>query len=213
MAVPAESVAADPFAAMRALNRMTRAGFALSVRVDRLIVAPADRLTEQQAAYIRANKAALVALLMDAEILHEYLVQAGPAGLAFHEGTPADWGDARLLAAGEVLYADGRMVNRADRRFLREHAPSIPDTVPDTVPDFVPDTVPAPANVIPLDREAYEERAAIMEFDGGLPRNEAEQKALALAIRSAELQAAGWAPWNATARAESELLPEWESKP
>lgn len=128
-------VAADPFAAMRALNRMTRAGFALALEDNALVVSPADRLNDAQRAYIRAHKAALVALLADAETLHQYLVQAGPAGLAFHEGTPADWGDARLLAAGEVLYAAGRMVNRNDRRYLQEHAPPIPDTVPDFVPD------------------------------------------------------------------------------
>ncbi|HMW21882.1 MAG TPA: hypothetical protein PKC59_00480 [Burkholderiaceae bacterium] len=30
------------------------------------------------------------------------------------------------------------------------------------------------------DREAFEERAAIFEYDGGLPRHEAERRALAL---------------------------------
>lgn len=30
------------------------------------------------------------------------------------------------------------------------------------------------------DREAFEERAAIMEYDGGLPRREAERRALVL---------------------------------
>lgn len=43
------------------------------------------------------------------------------------EGTPADWSDARLLAADEVLYADGLMVMRNDRRYLREHAPEPSD--------------------------------------------------------------------------------------
>ena len=66
---------------------------------------------------------ALVALLMDADTVYRDLVQAGTAGLAWREGTPADWPDARLLAADEVLYGDGRMVNRNDRRYLREHAP------------------------------------------------------------------------------------------
>lgn len=197
-------VAADPMAAVRALNRMKRAGFSLSVRAGRLIVAPADKLNEQQDAYIRAYKPAMVALLMDAETVSRALALAGPAGLGWCEGLPG-WDDARLLAAGEVLYADGRMVNRMDRRYPKEHAPPVPDSVPDSVP--------ALANVIPIDRDAYEERAAIMEYDAGLPRGEAEQKALALTIRSAELQAAGWSPWNATARAESEALPEWETRP
>lgn len=66
---------------------------------------------------------------------------------------------------------------------------------------------------VPLDREAYEERAAIMEFDGGLSRDEAERKALATAIRAQELQAAGWSPWNAEVRARSEALPGWEDRP
>ena len=54
------------------------------------------------------------------------LEQAGPAGLEWHEGTPADWSDARLLAAGEVLYVSCRMVNRNGRRYLKAHAPPIP---------------------------------------------------------------------------------------
>lgn len=169
-------VAADPFAAMRALNRMTRAGFALALEDNALVVSPADRLNDAQRAYIRAHKAALVALLMDAETLAAALALSGPAGLAFHDGTPADWSHARLLAAGEVLYADGRMVNRNDRRYLKVHAPPIPDT---GQPDIQPDM----NNVIPMDREAYEERAAIMEYDAGLPRAEAERKALELMIR------------------------------
>ncbi|KAB2923296.1 MAG: hypothetical protein F9K25_18580 [Candidatus Contendobacter sp.] len=153
-------VAADPMAAVRALNRMTRAGFALALEDRRLMVEPISQLSEKQRDYIRTHKPALVALLMDAETLHAALALAGPAGLGFHEGTPGDWDNARLLAAGEVLYGDGRMVNRNDRRYLREHAPPIPDTVPDFVPDTVPDTVPAPANVIPIARNALSELEA-----------------------------------------------------
>lgn len=142
MTAPAlAEVAADPFAAMRALNKMRAAGFALSVRDGRLTVKPADRLTEQQDAFIRAHKAALVALLADAAELHAALVQASTTGLAWMEGTPADWDDVRLLAADEVLYCDGRMVNRNDRRFLRECAP--------------------PVEFEEVDVEALDERAAI----------------------------------------------------
>ena len=114
---------ADPFAAMRALNRMRTAGFSLRLAGDALQVSPADRLTEEQRRFIRANKPAMVALLMDAETIHAALVQAGPAGLAWLEGTPADWTGERLLAAGEVLYGNGRMVNRCERRYLAQHAP------------------------------------------------------------------------------------------
>ena len=114
---------ADPFAAMRALNRMRAAGFVLELDGPALTVSPADRLTDAQRAYIRTHKPALVALLMDAETVYRALVQAGPAGLGWMEGTPADWTGERLLAAGEVLYGDGRMMSVYGRRYLKEHAP------------------------------------------------------------------------------------------
>ena len=116
-------VAVDPFVAMRALNRMRTAGFSLRLAGDALQVSPADRLTEEQRRFIRANKPAMVALLMDAETIHAALVQAGAAGLAWMEGTPADWTGERLLAAGEVLCGDGRMVSIHGRRYPKEHAP------------------------------------------------------------------------------------------
>lgn len=211
-------VAADPFATVKAMNRMRAAGFALIVRDGKLVASPADRMNEEQRAFIRANKAALVGLLSDAETVFRALMEAGTAGLGWREGTPADWSDDRLLAAGEVLYSDGRMVNRHDRRYLATSAPAIeigPEyRPPGETPEIASCAAVAPsANVVPIDREAFEERAAIMEFDGGLSRDEAEQKALALALRAAELQAAGWEPWNAKARAESEALPGWKDRP
>ena len=109
--------------AMRAMNRMRTAGFVLELDGPDLVVSPADRLSESQRAFIRQHKDALVALLQDAAVLHEALVQAGPAGLAWLEGTPADWTGERLLAAGEVLYGDGRMMSVYGRRYLKEHAP------------------------------------------------------------------------------------------
>ena len=114
---------ADPFAAMRALNRMRTAGFVLELDGPDLVVSPADRLSESQRAFIRAHKPVLVELLMDGAVLHAALAKAGAAGLAWMEGTPADWTGERLLAAGEVLYGDGRMVNRCERRYLAQHAP------------------------------------------------------------------------------------------
>ena len=118
-----EVITPDPFVAMRALNRMRTAGFALALEDNALVVSPADRLTDAQRAFIRANKPALVALLQDAETIHAALVQAGAAGLGWMEGTPADWTGERLLAAGEVLYGNGRMVSVYGRRYLKEHAP------------------------------------------------------------------------------------------
>ena len=112
----------DPFTAVRAMNRMRTAGFALSLDAGRLLIKPISHLNDAQRAYLRAHKPALVALLMDADTVYSALEQAGTAGLAWREGTP-DWPDARLLAADEVLYGDGRMVNRNDRRYLRSCAP------------------------------------------------------------------------------------------
>ena len=123
MTAPALIEVNDPFTAVHAMNRMHGAGFVLELDGPDLVVSPADRLSESQRAFIRAHKPALVALLMDADTVYRDLVQAGTAGLAWREGTPADWPDARLLAADEVLYGDGRMVNRNDRRYLRECAP------------------------------------------------------------------------------------------
>ena len=114
---------ADPFAAMRAMNRMRVAGFALELDGPALVVSPADRLSESQRAFIRAHKPALVALLQDAETVYRAIAQSGPAGLGWMEGTPADWTGERLLAAGEVLCGDGRMVSIHGRRYPKEHAP------------------------------------------------------------------------------------------
>lgn len=170
--------APDPFATVRALNRMRAAGFALSVRNDRLAISPFSRLSEQQRAFIGSHKPALVALLEDAEILHHALVDAGPAGLDWREGTPADWDDTRLLVAGEVLYGDGRMVNVHGHRYAIEHTPAI-EVGPEYPPaDCVPETAPH----------------AVMDSHPANP----------LATRVAELTAQGWAPWNARARAEAE---------
>jgi len=128
-----EIAAADPFALVRALNRMSAAGFVLSVRDNRLLASPFTKLSGRQRAYLYAHKLALVALLEDAEALHRALVDAAHAGLGWQEGTPAEWSDVRLLAAGEVLYSTGRMVSRHDRRYAAECAPPPgPDISPDT---------------------------------------------------------------------------------
>lgn len=114
---------ADPFSLVRALNRMRAAGFEIRAAGDLLQVSSIGRLTDPQRAYLQANKAALLVLLADAETLASALAQAGPAGLDWREGTPADWDDTRLLVAGEVLYGDGRMGNAHGRRCNAERAP------------------------------------------------------------------------------------------
>lgn len=116
-------ITADPFVAVRALNRIRAAGFSLEIERGQLMIEPLSRLTDEHRAFIRAHKPALVQLLLDTEVLHAALAEAGPVGLAWMEKTPADWTPARLLAVGEVLYADGRVVNRHERRYLTERAP------------------------------------------------------------------------------------------
>ncbi len=179
-------VAADPFAMVRALNRMAGAGFALLVRDNRLLASPFTKLSEQQRAYLHAHKLAMVALLEDAETLHRALVVAGPAGLAWQEGTPADWDNTRLLAAGEVLYSTGRMVSGNGRRFAAESAPVGPDIPPDMPSAPLAETTSAAAT--------WADKRLDTPPDDPL------------ATRIAQLTAAGWAPWNATARARSESL-------
>lgn len=109
--------AADPFVAVRVVNKMRGAGFALVLEDNALVIIPASRLSAKQRAFIQRHQPALVELLNDAHMLHEALVAGGRAGLDWREGTPADWPDDRLLAADEVLYSEGRMVNRNGRRF------------------------------------------------------------------------------------------------
>lgn len=118
----------DPMAAVRTLNRMRTAGFILSLEGGRLMCKPQSRLSEQQRATLQANKAGLIELLADADTLITALEQAGHDGLGWGEGTPEDWPDSRLLAAGEVLYANGRMVNVRGRRYIAELMHTIDDS-------------------------------------------------------------------------------------
>ena len=121
------TVDADPMATVRALKRIRGAGFTLTVDGNALVVAPTDSLSDAQRQFVRAHKAALVALLQDAEAVYASLAQAGSSGLAWREGTPADWTGERLLAAQEVLYHDRRMVFADGRHYLRACSPPILD--------------------------------------------------------------------------------------
>ena len=125
-----ETVTSDPFATVRVLNRMRTAGFVLSLEDGRLMVEPLSQLSEAQRTFIRTHKAALVDLLSDAELLASAIEHAGPSGLGWKEGTPEDWSDARLLAAGEVLYSTGRIVSALGRRYTPACAPSLPEFIP-----------------------------------------------------------------------------------
>ena len=173
-----EIVSPDPFALVRGIRRMRAAGFAVEVENGGLVVESTLELSEPQRAFIGFHKPALVALLEDAEALHRALVQAGPVGLNWREGTPADWDDTRLLVAGEVLYGDGRMVNVHGHRYAIEHTPAIKVGSEYPPADCMPETA----------------SHAVMNSHPANP----------LATRVAELIAQGWAPWNARARAEAE---------
>ena len=183
---------ADPMAAVRALNQMRRAGFVLRLDGSDLAISPFSRLTEQQRAYLRAHKATLAQLLTDAETLYSALQTAGTAGLGWSEGTPAEWSDTRLLAAGEVLYSDGRMVNRQGRRYATQDAP-LSLMKPDMTgqPDISVDILSDPAPDISDNPAASPDIAPDSAPDS-------------IEARIAELIEEGWSPWNAKARAEDE---------
>ncbi|MCB1776814.1 MAG: hypothetical protein KDI50_05195 [Candidatus Competibacteraceae bacterium] len=106
----------DSMALVRLIRRMERAGFTLTAQGNDLAISPAG-LSEDQRAFIRQHKAALVALLSDVEVLHGALVAAGVTGLAWQEGTPSNWSDERLLAVCELLYDRGLIVYRHGRHY------------------------------------------------------------------------------------------------
>lgn len=106
----------DPMFLVRSIRRMKRAGFTVTTQNDHLEVSPAG-LKDEQRAFLKANKAALVELLNDVEILHGALVAAGVAGLAWREETPVDWSDERLLAVCELLYDRRLMTYRHGRHY------------------------------------------------------------------------------------------------
>ena len=106
----------NSMALVRCIRRMACAGFTLTIQNNRLEVSPFG-LSEDQRAFIRQHKAALVALLNDVEILHGALVAAGVVGLAWQEGTPVEWRDERLLAVCELLYDRRLIVYRHGRHY------------------------------------------------------------------------------------------------
>ena len=152
---------ADAFAVLRAYHRMRLAGFRLRVDAGTLVIDSESTLTDAQAAFIRAHKPALVALLADVATLSALLATAGAAGIA--AGEPG-WDWERRYVALDVLIATGHARFVLGRHYAAAHAPVI-------------------------DWEAVEERAAIMEYDGGLDRNKAEQLALARVLAAPPLAA------------------------
>jgi len=70
-------------AAVPLLDELKGAGFALVVEGDKLIVAPANRLTDATRSAIRAHKSALLAALEAEQLRHDYDERAG---IAEHDG-------------------------------------------------------------------------------------------------------------------------------
>ena len=114
--------------AAQLLETLNHQGVTVFAQGARLIVRPGNLLTANNETLIHEHKPELLrlVLLRDVETLLQALITAGPAGLNWREGTPNDWDDVRLLAAGEVLYQDRRMVNVLGRRYLTTQAPRLP---------------------------------------------------------------------------------------
>ena len=151
-------MADDPFALVRAYNRMKTAGYTLTLSDQNLLVQSDFELSEKQADFITNHKVALVQLLTDAEALASALEQAGTAGLGWCEGTPPEWTPAYLTAVGEILYSQRRMANRLGRRYSVAVAPPMADT---PAAPFVAEIESCAATMaLSIDVEAYLERAA-----------------------------------------------------
>lgn len=118
----------DPTTAVRVLNRMRAAGFALSVEDGRLMCEPLSRLSEEQRATLRAHKSALINLLTDTGL------STPPPALApevrcsdCHHGQPATPGDPwswHLCTAGaDRAHGWGMAARRCGRWESRESHP------------------------------------------------------------------------------------------
>lgn len=135
-----------------------------------------------------------------------------------------------ISPSGGLLIEPASRLTTAQREFVKAHKVLLLAELRAEAANDAPlvATAPPPPAVVKFDQEAFEERAAILEFEAGFSRDEAERRAMALmtpvvdvdpavvvdplAGRVAELMAMGWAVWNARARAETEALPAWQAK-
>ena len=168
---------------MSALAKIKQAGFAVAVSErGGLLIDPSSRLTTEQRSFIAANKAELIAELQQAD---------SPTGVSVTGNVCcANCRHSVLPPQTEKVYGwrlcglgvkDGGGFGKAIRQcdsYLGDPA---------------------------MESDALAERAAILEYDAGLTRQQAD--------RAIELMASGWALWNAVARCRSESLPDWNWKP
>ena len=139
-----------------------------------------------------------------------------------------------ISPAGGLLIEPASRLTTAQREFVKAHKVLLLAELRAEAANDPPMVPPPP--MVEFDQDAFEERAAILEFEAGFSRDEAERRAMALmtpvvdpaappmvvdlpapvvdplAERVAELVAAGWAPWNARARAETESTAAWQAK-
>ncbi|MBF0414142.1 MAG: hypothetical protein HQL79_00015 [Magnetococcales bacterium] len=171
------------------LMTMTESGLNLSLAGDSLRVSPRELLTDETRKLIRANKPELIKLLQEiAETGNQVSMQPySTQATAIPDTKPTDPQE------------------------------SSPGRQPDITPAPVPSAKPVPAKSMPeqqpvtddqtWDEDAYQERAAIVEHDGGIPREWAEGVA-----RLCTMARPGDIPrerWEAITRAASAFADRW----
>lgn len=136
-----------------ALALLSRAGLELAADGERVLFRPVAAMTPELAAAVRACKPELLALLA---------------------GAGEGWSAAELLvlAFASLSPADVPQVAAAKAAFAGLGGLTLVGLEPRA-------SVQSPADLPEDWRELYEERAAVMEFDGNLPRERAEALALA----------------------------------
>ena len=171
---------------MNAVAKIRRAGFDVALDGGRLKVVRASKLTTEQRSFIATHKAELIA-----ELIAELQQADSPTGVSVTGNVCcANCRHSVLPPQTEKVYGwrlcglgvkDGGGFGKAIRQcdsYLGDPA---------------------------MESDALAERAAILEYDAGLTRQQAD--------RAIELMASGWALWNAVARCRSESLPDWNWKP
>lgn len=131
------------------LQHLREAGFRLDVAADKLMIAPARALTDEQRQQVRAHKTELLALL----------------------ATDRDrwcWPHSEAMNSAEIARFGQRVEQAMQRGMTEAQAEALANNMVQR--DRHPDDA---------EREAFEERAAIIEFDGGLSRADAETEARA----------------------------------
>jgi len=163
---------------MTALAKIQQAGFEVAIDGGRLKVVGASKLTTEQRSFLKTHRDELLkelrgddqpATANDAKPTHINVCCADCLNSVLPPQTEERYG---WRSCGLGL-ADGGGFGRVERRCT----------------SFVSNPSMEP--------EALEERAAILQYDAGLTRQQAD--------RATELMKCGWALWNAVARAKSDF--------